>query len=106
MNFNQSPHLKKYEPSDNLNVSRHREFYSSYTSSMDNNMNHAATASALNFMLLGGFRDLMCDCGKYDSDNNDSDNDDEYDYEEMKETKSKLHKDLIDYFRRSTDLDK
>jgi hypothetical protein len=60
-----------------------------------------ATASALNFMLLGGFRDLMCDCGRYDSDD-----DEEYDYEEMKETKSKLHKDLNDYFRRSTDLDK
>jgi hypothetical protein len=82
---NQPFYPKKYEPSANGQYPcEYKPF---------NTGNHFAFASALNFMLLGGFSGLMCECSRNDY----SDEEEEYDYKEMKETKSQLHKDLIDY---------
>ena len=115
MNSNQSAHLEKsemfnfnvypqpYKPSKNGLYPR--EFYSQYASSLYNSTNNISrqreldiSASAINFMLLGGFGGLSCGCGddEYNS-GNEEEYVEEYDYKELKETKSKLHKDLIEY---------
>lgn len=99
MDSNQLPHLEKsemfnlypqpYKPSKNGLYPR--EFYSNIynTNNISRQRELEISASALNFILLGGFRGLRCGC-------NDSDEEDivDYNYKEMKE--SKLHKDLIE----------
>lgn len=98
-----------YQPSDSSklnysnNVSQARRLSLHYTSNYLTGMNGddikdmMVTASAMNFLLCGGLSSLGCTCNWDDENDVDESDEEYYDYEEMKETKSKLHKDLIDY---------